>query len=230
MKHQDFESYYTDVSAATPSDDFFSLQVQACWGLGPAAASCAVSTSIVHPAAATAAAGENYMRHSGDYDPAYTRRTYSKARTSAPPGVLPGTAERSTKARATGRAGSRSAGRTPTAGVAAILRKLGAEVQGHGAAWGLAGLRRALFDADRCVSKQHSVEQTTVFMTRSGLRLGVGGGEARRRAWSWKLYSRVTTNLLYSVTPKQRSRGQALVLCRGAKTGLFGCSVWTQFH
>lgn len=151
-EHQDFESYYADVSAAISSDEYFCLQVQACWGLGPAAAACAVSTTAAHLAAATtAAAGENTVRLSGDYDPAYTRRTYSKARTSAPPGVLPGTAERGSKAKAAGRAGSRNAGRTPTAGVAAILKKMGAEVQGHGSAWGLAGLRRALFDADRYV-------------------------------------------------------------------------------
>eukprot|EP00752_Nemacystus_decipiens_P008962 g8001.t1 len=155
VARKDFESYYTDVSAATPSEEYFRLQVQACWGLGPAAAACAVSTTVAHPAAATtAAAGENNTRISGDYDPAYTRRTYSKARTSAPPGVLPGTAERGNKARASDRVGLRSAGRTPTAGVAAILRKLGAEIQGHGAAWGLAGLRRALFDADRYVANK----------------------------------------------------------------------------
>lgn len=153
--HQDFESYYTDVSAATPSDEYFCLQVQACWGLGPAAVACAASTAAAYPAAGgvtaatVAAAGEHNVRLSGDYDPAYTRRTYSKAKTSAPPGVLPGTAERGGRAATTGRGGARGEGRTPTAGVAAILRKLGAEVQGHGAAWGLAGLRRALFDADR---------------------------------------------------------------------------------
>lgn len=41
------------------------------------------------------------------------------------------------------------AGRMPSAGVSAILRKLGAEVKGQGAMWGLAGLRRALLEADR---------------------------------------------------------------------------------
>lgn len=139
------------MSAATQSDEYFCLQIQACWGLGPAVAASAASTAALHPTtAADAAAGENTVRFSGDYDSSYARRTYSKARTSAPPGVLPGTAGRCDKAAAVGRAGARStAGRTPTAGVAAILRQLGAEVQGHGAAWGLAGLRRALLNADR---------------------------------------------------------------------------------
>lgn len=49
----------------------------------------------------------------------------------------------------TGGVRARGSGRLPTAGVGAILRKLGTEVRGQGAAWGLAGLRRALFDADR---------------------------------------------------------------------------------
>lgn len=152
---QDFESYYSDVSAATPSDGYFRLLVQACWGLGQAAAAATASTTVATPGAM--AAGDTNVRLSGDHDPAHTRRTYSKARTSASPGVLPGTAARSNKAELTvaaeaaARRGSRGGTRTPTAGVAAILRKLGAEVQGNGAAWGLASLRRALFDADRYV-------------------------------------------------------------------------------
>lgn len=153
--YQDFESYYSDVSAATPSDGYFCLLVRTCWGLGQAAAAAAASASAASTTAATpgtTAAGETNVRLSGDHDPANTRRTYSKARTSAPPGVLPGTAARSSDAAsAAARRGSRAGTRTPTAGVAAILRKLGAEVQGNGAAWGLAGLRRTLFDADRYV-------------------------------------------------------------------------------
>ncbi|CAM9395475.1 unnamed protein product [Scytosiphon promiscuus] len=153
VTRKDFESYYSDVSAATPSDGYFALLVQACWGLGQAAAASAASNTVAIPG--TMAAGETNVRLNGDHDPAITRRTYSKARTSAPLGVLPGTAARSNiaasavAARAVARRVPRGGVRTPTAGVAAILRKLGTEVQGNGAAWGLAGLRRALFDADR---------------------------------------------------------------------------------
>lgn len=98
-----------------------------------------------------APAGENIGRSRGDYDPTLVRRTYSKAMTSAPPGVLPGTADRD-KVAANDGGRAREGQRVPTAGVAAIFRKLGAEVKGLGAAWGLAGLRRALFDADRWVT------------------------------------------------------------------------------
>ena len=48
-----------------------------------------------------------------------------------------------------GARGARDRMRVPTAGIGAILRKLGAEIKGQGAAWGLSGLRRALIDGDR---------------------------------------------------------------------------------
>ncbi|CAM9380713.1 unnamed protein product, partial [Ectocarpus sp. 12 AP-2014] len=153
VTRKDFESYYTDISAATPSDAYFSLQIQACWGLGRAAidSTAAFADANTAPHSGTGApAGEHTAGLGRDFDPCKSRRTYSKARTSAAPGVLPGTAERGDKVAAVAvRQGDQSGMRTPTAGVAAILRKLGKEVQGHGAAWGLAGLRRALFDADR---------------------------------------------------------------------------------
>lgn len=48
-----------------------------------------------------------------------------------------------------GKSGGGGGGRVPTPGVWAVLRKLGGEAKAQGAAWGLAGLRRALYDADR---------------------------------------------------------------------------------
>lgn len=155
LLRQDFETYYTSVSAATPSNAYFSLQVKACWGLGTAATASATTTSY-GAAPGHALAHQTIQRISADYDPTLKRRTFSKARTSAPPGVLPGTTESGNTAAVADakREGSRKVGgggRVPTPGVRAVLRRLGAEARAQGAAWGLAGLRRALHDADRWI-------------------------------------------------------------------------------
>lgn len=132
---QDFENYYADVSAATPADAYFILLVQGCWGLGAIAVAKAITTT------APTNTHESVPRR----NTVAGRRMYPKTRTS---GILLGTAHpANVRAPRFKSAGQHM--RVPTAGVAAILRKLRVEIQSQGTSWGLAGLRRALFHADR---------------------------------------------------------------------------------
>lgn len=139
---QDFENYYADVSAAIPVDAYFILLVQGCWGLGATAVAKAAS------AATATAPPTNTCESNTRRNTVAGRRMYPRTKTSAHPGILPGTTHpANSKTLRFKSAGQHM--RVPTAGVAAVLRKLRAEIQGQGTSWGLAGLRRALFHADR---------------------------------------------------------------------------------